>query len=118
MAALNLKMARNKYPPQIRDPNKTNSKIGDHTPKDTFDSKYKPSFIICKKISDKASDVQDSTGKVRGVSIQHLQLLHSLEHVLTNLLDITSFGCTTKYINHPYLMPDLTTTIKAKNTHA
>ena len=58
-------------PPPIRDPGKTDFKIGDmvliknHTTKDTFDSKYKPSFRICKKILDKAFDVQDSIGKVR-----------------------------------------------------
>ena len=38
--------------------------------------------------------------------------------MLTNLSDITSFGCTTKYINHPNLMPDLSTAIRVKNTHA
>ena len=32
-------------------------------PKDTFDSKYKPSFRICKKILDKAFDIHDSAGK-------------------------------------------------------
>ena len=45
MAILNLKTARDKYPLPIRDPDKTDFKIGDmvliknHTPKDTFDSK-------------------------------------------------------------------------------
>ena len=58
MAILNLKTARDKCPPPIRDPDKTDFKIGDmvliknHTPKDAFDSNYKPSFRICKKISD------------------------------------------------------------------
>ena len=70
--------------------------IQNHTPKDTFDSKYKTSFRICKKFSNKVFDVQDSTGKVRLMSIQHLQLLYPTEHMLTNLPDITSFGCTTK----------------------
>ena len=41
-----------------------------------------------------------------------------MEHVLTNLPDITSFGCTAKYINHLNLMPDLSTMIKAKNPSA
>ena len=67
-------------------------------PKDTLDLKYKPSFRICKKISDKDFDIQDNSGKVKHVSMQHLQLLHPAEHVLTNLPGITSFGCTTKYI--------------------
>ena len=66
--------------------------LRNHTPKDTFNSKYKPSFRICKKISDKAFDVQDNLGKIKRVSIQHLQLLHPTEHMLTNLLDINSFG--------------------------
>ena len=109
-------------PSPIRDPDKTDSKIGDmvlvknYTPKDALDSKYKHSFRICKNILDKAFDVQYSTGTVRQVSIQLLQLLHPAEHMLTNLPDMTSFGCTVKYINHPYLMPNLSTTIKVKNT--
>ena len=124
MAVLNLKTARDRCSPPVRDPNKTNFKRGymvlikNHTPKDTFDSKYKPSFRICKKISDKAHDVQDSARKVRWVSVQHLQLLYHTEHVLTNLPDITLFGHTTKYINHPDLMPDLSTAINRKNAHA
>ena len=49
--------------PPIRDPDRTDFKIRDmvliknHTPKDAFDSTYKPSFRICKKISDKAFEV-------------------------------------------------------------
>ena len=71
MYVLNLKMARDKSPLPIRDHNRTDFKIGDmvliknHTAKDAFDSKYKPSFRICKKISDRAIGVQDSAGKVR-----------------------------------------------------
>ena len=63
MAILNLKTERDKCPPPIRDLDKTDFKIGDmvlvqnHTPKDTFDLKYKTSFRICKKILDKAFDV-------------------------------------------------------------
>ena len=83
-------------------------------PKDTFDSKYKPSFQFCKKISDKAFEVQDNLGKVKQVLIQHLQLLHPTEHMLTNIQDINSIGHTMKYINHLDLMPDLSTPIKAK----
>ena len=88
--------------------------LRNHTHKDTFDSKYKPSFGICKKISHKAFEVQDNLGKIKQVFTQHLQLLHPTEHVLSNLPDINSFGHTTKYINHPNLMPDLSTTINAK----
>ena len=65
-------------------------------------------------MSDKAFAVQDILGKVKGVSIQHLQLLHPTEQVLTNLPDINSFACTIKFINHPNLMQDLSTKIKAK----
>ena len=77
MAILNLKIARDKCHPSIRHPDKTDFKVGEmvliksHTPKDTFDSQYKPSFQICKRIWDKAFSIQDSTGKVRQVSIQH-----------------------------------------------
>ena len=92
--------------------------IKKYTPKDAFDSKYNPSFRICKKSSDKVFDVEDSAGKVRWVSIQHLQLLYPIEYMLTNLPDIASFRHTPKYINHPNLMPDLSTATKAKNTHA
>ena len=72
-------------------------------------SKYKPSFRICKRLSDKAFDVQDSTGKIRHVSIEHLQLLYPTEHVLTHLPGMNSFGQTTKYINHPNLTSNLHT---------
>ena len=70
MAILNLKNARDKCPPPVRDPDKTDFKIGDmvfiknHTPNDTFDLKYKSSFQICKRILDKAFNIQNSTGKV------------------------------------------------------
>ena len=69
MAGLNLEMASDRCPLPIRDPDKIDFKIGDmvliknHTPKDTFDSKYQSSFRICKKTLDKAFDVQDSAGK-------------------------------------------------------
>ena len=119
LAVLNLKMAWNPAP--IRDPDKTNLEISDmvllrnQTPKDTFDSKYKPSFRIWKKISDKAFYVQDNLGKIKRVSIQHLQVLHPTEKVLTKPPYIYSFGWATKYINHPNLMPDLSNTIKEKS---
>ena len=32
--------------------------------------------------------------------------------------DITAFGHTSKYINHPNLMPNLSTAIKVKTAHA
>ena len=46
--------------------------LKNHVPTVALDTKYKPSFKICKSISDKAFDVQDSIGKIRCVSIQHL----------------------------------------------
>ena len=64
-------MARDKFTPPIRYPDKTNFKIGDmvlirdHAPKDNFDLKYKTSFRIYKKVSKKAFDIQGSAGKVR-----------------------------------------------------
>ena len=51
MAILNSKSARDKCPPPIRDLDKTDFKVGDmvliknHTPKDTFDLKYKHQFL-------------------------------------------------------------------------
>ena len=122
MAALNLKWHEKKA--HLQDHSETNFMIGDpvllrnHTPpKKNIDSKYKTSFQICKKFSDKAFEVQDTLGKVKWVSIQDLQLLHPTEHVLNNLLDINSFWCTMKYINHPNFMPDLSTTITEKTSH-
>ena len=76
-----------------------------------FDTKNKPTFRICKWISDKAFDVHDSAGKVKWVSIQLLKLLHPTEHVLRWLPYITSFGWLMKYINHPNLMPNLHTPV-------
>ena len=98
IAGLSLKTVRDKCPPPIQDPDKAEFKIGDmvllqnHAPINTSNTKDKPSFRIWKWISDKAFDVQDNAGKVRCVSIQHLQLFHPTEHVLTHQPDITSFG--------------------------
>ena len=47
--------------------------------------------------------------------MKHFQLWDPTENMLTNLPDIDSFGWATKYINHPSLMPDLSTIIKAKS---
>ena len=125
IAILNLQIARDKCLPPIIDLDKTDFKIGNmaliknHIPKDAFDCNYKTSFIICKKTSDLIFkfDVQGSTGKVRWVSIQHLQFLYP-KNMLTNLPDITSFRWTTKYIYHPNLIPILRAAIKEKDAHA
>ena len=70
-ANIGIKTLRDKYPPLIRDPEKTYFKVGgkvlfkNHTQTNAFDSKYKASFRACKRISDKGFDVQDITGKIR-----------------------------------------------------
>ena len=46
--------------------------LKNHDPMTVFDTNYKCSPKVHKQISDKAFDVQDSTGKVRHVSKQHL----------------------------------------------
>ena len=72
MAVLNLKTARDKCHPPIQDPDNAELKIEDmillknHAPTDAFDAKYKHKFRICKQISDKAFDVQDSAGNSHG----------------------------------------------------
>ena len=49
--------------------NKTDYKVGDmvliknHIPMAAFDSKYRPSFRICRWLSDKAFNVQDNKEK-------------------------------------------------------
>ena len=54
VVVLNLKWQDTNTHHPIRDPDKTIFTIGDtvfirnHTPKDTFDLKYKPTFRICK----------------------------------------------------------------------
>ena len=113
MTVLNLKIVGDKCPPPLRNPHETDFKVGDmvllknHTLTKGFDVKYKTSYRICKWLLDKAFDIQDNTGKVRCVSIQHLQLLHSTDQLLTLLPDMTSFGQITKYSNHPNLMTNL-----------
>ena len=96
MTVLYLRVARDKCPPPSQEPDKAEFEVGHMVllmnPTSTFDTKYKPSFKICKWTSDKTFDVQDSAGKVRCVSIHHLQLLNPAEHhVLMHLLDMTSF---------------------------
>ena len=113
MAVHNLKIAWDKCPPPLRDPDKTEFKVEEmmllkkHTPIDDFNTKHKPSFKICNRISDKAFDVQDSTGMNRWISLQYLQLLHPTEHVLTHLPDMTSFGWL-MMINYLNIMPQPT----------
>ena len=54
MTVLNLKTDGDKCPPPIKDPHKTDFKVGDmvllkkHTPTTAFDIKYKTSYQICK----------------------------------------------------------------------
>ena len=78
----------------------------------SYDTKYKPSFRICEQISDKVFDVQDSTGKVRHMCVQYLQLLHPTQHVLTHLSDLTSLGWMMRYLNYPNLIPNLDTPVE------
>ena len=47
-----------------------------------------------------------------------LTKLPPTEHMLTNLLDIASFGCRTKCNINPNLITDLSTTIRVQNAHA
>ena len=47
-------------------------------------------------LCDKAIDIKGNSRKVRCASIQCLQLLYPTDHVLTHLLDMTSFEQTTK----------------------
>ena len=46
-------------------------------------------------------------GKVKRVSAQHLQFMYPAEYYVTTLPQMETFGRTTKFINHPSLMPDL-----------
>ena len=117
MAVLNLKIARDKYAPLIRDPDKTNLKLGDivsirnHTPKTLlipnidpgleFVRKFQTMLLMYKTVLERSGECQ-----------YNIYNYHTLaEHMLTNLPDIPSFRHKTKYINHPNLMPDLSTTI-------
>ena len=119
MAILNLITARDKFYHPTRDPDKTDFKIGDmvlvksHTSKMhliqntnlllEFARKFQTEHLMYKTVLER--------------SIQHLQLLHPAE-LMTNLPDINSFGCTSKYINYCNLISDLITAIKVKNAHA
>ena len=101
LAVLNLKIAQDKCSPLLRDPDKTEFKVEDvvllenNVQMDAFNTKYKPSSRSY-RISDQAFDAYNSIRKIRWVSIQHLQILHPTEHVLTHLPDMTSFGWMTK----------------------
>ena len=113
MAVLNLKMSQDRYPPPTGNPQNTDLKVGDliliknQAPQSAFDTKYKPSFCIVKKIREKAFYVQDPTGKIKTLSAEHIQFMYPAEHYLTALPQKEIFGRTAKYINHPNLMPDL-----------
>ena len=88
-------------------------KIGDlvliknQTPQWPFDVKYKPSNRIITRIGDKSFDVKDPTGKVKRVSVQHLQFMYPADYYVTALPQMEMFIRTAKCINHPGLMPDL-----------
>ena len=122
MAILNLKLEESNVLLWLeRDQGKTEFKVEDmvllnnHTPTDAFNTKYKPNFRICKRISDKVFGIQGIAVKIRWVCIQHLQLLYPMEHILTHLSHRTSFGQTMKYINHPNLLPNLHTSMNLRN---
>ena len=81
--------------------------IRNQTPQSPFDAKYKPTYQIIKKIGDKSFDVQDPTGKVKRVSARHLQFMYPAEYYVITFPKKEMFGRTTKFINHPDLIPNL-----------
>ena len=91
MAVLNLKMSPDWYPPQTGNPQNTDLKVGDliliknQTPQSAFDTKYKPSYHIVKKIGEKPFDVQDPTGKIKSVCrAQNLCILQNIPWQLSH----------------------------------
>ena len=51
--------------------------------------------------------MQDPTGKVKRISLQHLQFMYPAEYYVTDFPHREMFGRTTKFLNHLGLMPDL-----------
>ena len=72
--------------------------LKNHTLTTAFGIKYKTSYQIYKWLSDKHCNIQDNTAKVRCTSIQHLQLLHLTDQVLTQWPDMITFGQTTNIL--------------------
>ena len=81
--------------------------IKNQTPQSSFNTRYKSSYRIIKKIGDKSFDVQDVTSKVKRVSARHLQFMYPAEYYVSALPKMEMFGRTAKFINHPGLMLDL-----------
>ena len=81
--------------------------IKNQTPQSSFNAKYKPSYRIIKRISDKSFYMQYPTCKVKRVSAQHLQFMYPAEYYVTALPKVEMFVRTAKSINHPSVMPDL-----------
>ena len=111
LAVLNLKMSCDRYPPRGNPYNKElKRRFSTHknpTLQSLFDTKYKQSYRIIKRIGDKSFYMQDPTIKVKRVSVQHLQFIYPAEYYVTALPQIEMFGRTAIFIKHPSLMPDL-----------
>ena len=112
LAVLSLKTSHERFPTPMGNPHNDELKIGNlvliknQTAQSPFDAKFKPSYLIIKKIGDKSLNVQDPTGKVKRVSARHLLFMYPAEYYLTALPQIEMFGRTAEFINHPNLIPD------------
>ena len=67
------------------------------------------------KVGEKAFDVQDPTGKIKQVSVEHIQVMYPAEYYLNGLPQKEIFGRTAKNINHPDVMPDLYKNLEETN---
>ena len=66
-----------------------------------------PNFHNCKGINDKAYDLCNPTDHVSCASVADIQLVMPAEYIVCMLPDIKTFGQEYKYINDPFLMPEL-----------
>ena len=62
---------------------------------------------ICKVINPRAYDLQDPSSHICCTTVADIQLLMSAEYIVSLLPDTIAFGRTCKYINDPFLIPDL-----------
>ena len=61
-----------------------------------FDARYKTSYRIIKRTGDKSFKMQGPTGKVKRVSVWHLQFMYPAEYYVTSLPRMEMFQRTAK----------------------
>ena len=111
LPAINIKRTRDRHPNR-KTKDFPKFKVGDLLifkcyKKQNQDAKYMPNLHICKVKNEKGYDLQDPAGHIQHATVPDIQLLMPAECIVSMLLNVRAFRWACKYINDPFLMPDL-----------